>query len=64
MAKKSKRPQAPKESIYWGDSKDLKYYLTTKRKSLMCILKEQKDELSDKQKLKIKKYIDFHSGTN
>ena len=59
MAKKSKRPQAPKESIYWGDSKDLKYYLTTKRKSLMCILKEKKDELSDKQKLKIKKYIDL-----
>lgn len=59
MAKKSKKPRTPKESIYWGDSKDLKYYLTTKRKSLVRILKEKKSELSDKQKLKLKKYIDL-----
>ena len=59
MAKKSKKPRTPKESIYWGDSKDLKYYLTTKRKSLARIWKEKKDELSNKQKSKLKKYIDL-----
>ena len=59
MAKKSTKPRAPKESMYFGDNKDLKYYLTEKRKNLMRILKEKRDELSDTQKSKLEKYIDL-----
>ena len=59
MAQKSKKPHAPKEGLYMGDSKDLKYTLTTKRKAFMKTLEERKDEFSDKQKSKIKRYIDI-----
>lgn len=59
MTKKSKKPQAPKEGLYMGDSKDLKYTLTTKRKAFMQTFEERKDEFSDKQKSKVRRYIDL-----
>ena len=59
MTKKSKKPQAPREGLYMGDSKDLKYTLTTKRKAFIQTFEERKDEFSDKQRSKVRKYIDL-----
>lgn len=59
MTKKSKKPQTPKEGLYMGNNKDLKYTLTTKRKAFIHALEERKDEFSENQKSKVKRYIDL-----
>lgn len=59
MARKSKKTRTSQEKMYSGDSKDLKYYLMTKSKYYMYVLKARGDELSLEQKMRIKGYVDL-----
>lgn len=57
----SKQKQAtelrtPKEAMFLGDSRDLKYYLVSKNKALHKIVKERGKELSKDERKKISNY--------
>lgn len=54
--KKANELRAPKEPMFLGDSRDLKYYLVSKNKVLKKIKKEREKELSSEQLKKISNY--------
>lgn len=59
MARKTTGVRSNKEVMFLGDNKELKYYLTAKRRTFEGILKERKKELSAQQKSSLKNKIDM-----
>lgn len=58
MSKQQKKNElrTPKEAMFLGNSRDLKYYLVSKNRALEKILKERREELSKQQIDKISSY--------
>lgn len=53
------KPRKKDEAMFWGDSRDLKHYLVSKRGALLEILNNKDDSISAEQHDKVKKYIEM-----